>query len=263
MLQLFLERAESMGSDGGSLSGSISLLKQTSRLIAIFHDPRPISVPSGDRLAQLITIGEWFKDWEKTIMADISLSGKAKRAMLLSPETREDTESSIRGFVSFVEHRYGTCYNVCVSANTYIIYNTISICKFQCMRLCKYLIICNTISICMFQCLRLCKYLIICNTISICMFHCLRLCKYLIICNTISICKFQCLRLCKYLIICNTISICKFQCLRICKFLIICNTISICKFQCLRLCKYLIICNTISICISCQIHRCRRNEACY
>ena len=129
MLQLFFERAESMGSGGASLSGCIALLKQTSRLIAIFHDPRPISVPSDDRLAQLITIGGWFKDLETTIMAETSLSGKAKRAMLLSPETREDTESSILGCVSLVEHRY----------ETYIIYNTISICMFQCLRLCKYL----------------------------------------------------------------------------------------------------------------------------
>ena len=129
MLQLFFERAESMGSGGASLSGCIALLEQTSRLIAIFHDTRPISVPSDDRLAQLITIGRWFKDWETTTMAETSLSGKAKRAMLLSPETREDTESSILGFVSLVEHRYGT----------YIIYNTISICMCQCLRLCKYL----------------------------------------------------------------------------------------------------------------------------
>ena len=83
MLELFTERAESLGNDGTSLDGCISFLKQTSRIISIFQDRRPISVPSDDRLAQLMSISKWFKDWEINIMSNTSLSSKAKRSVLV------------------------------------------------------------------------------------------------------------------------------------------------------------------------------------
>ena len=106
MLQLFLERSESMGERGVSLRGCVDILKQTSRLIDILDDSRPINDPADERLEQLESVNRWFKRWEEEVMANTGLSTKEKRRRLLSAETREDLESSIIGFVTLVRNRY-------------------------------------------------------------------------------------------------------------------------------------------------------------
>ena len=106
MLQLFMERAESMGDRGASLCGCIALRQQTSQLISIFRDQRPITVTSDDRLGKLVAIARSFTGWQDSVMADTTIaSTKTKRSQLLSTETRDDTQSSIMGFVALVQHR--------------------------------------------------------------------------------------------------------------------------------------------------------------
>ena len=102
MLQLFLERKESLGDNGICC---IKLLKQTSILIQIFHDARTINQPGDRRLKQLRDIHKWFKRWEENVHAEPNLTNKDKNRRLMSAETREDTESSILGFVTLVKHR--------------------------------------------------------------------------------------------------------------------------------------------------------------
>ena len=69
---------ESLGLRGKELEGTIALLEQTSVLISIFADLRPIIGPDDERLATLQQISKWFADWEAQVVS-IHGSTKAQR----------------------------------------------------------------------------------------------------------------------------------------------------------------------------------------
>ena len=65
MLNLFIQYQQYLGENGSVLDGAIDLLKQTSKLIKIFRDMRPIKTLDDERLLELSNIGKWFNEWEK------------------------------------------------------------------------------------------------------------------------------------------------------------------------------------------------------
>lgn len=80
-----------LGEKGSILNGTIELLKQTSRLIDIFRDMRPITHIDDSRLRELQEISNWFDDW-KCKSAD-----KPKHCM--SYQCHEDIQSCTLGFI--------------------------------------------------------------------------------------------------------------------------------------------------------------------
>ena len=78
------------------LQSTIQLLQNTSPLIDIFRDHRPIIDTSDERLATLKKILDWFKNWEEEVNSDDSL--KQKDTFLISHQTRSDICSLIIGF---------------------------------------------------------------------------------------------------------------------------------------------------------------------
>ena len=78
------------------LQSTIQLLQNTSQLIDIFRDHRPIIDTSDERLATLKKILDWFKNWEEEVNSDDSL--KQKDTFLISHQTRSDICSLIIGF---------------------------------------------------------------------------------------------------------------------------------------------------------------------
>jgi hypothetical protein len=82
--------------DPSHLQSTIQLLQNTSQLIDIFRDHRPIIETSDDRLKTLQDIHNWFKNWEDEVKADDSL--KPKETFLISHQTRADICSLIIGF---------------------------------------------------------------------------------------------------------------------------------------------------------------------
>lgn len=63
---------KSLGGAGAEMTATNELLKNTSVLINIFRDKRPIVDSSDDRLKQNHDVLCYFINWEKQIMADQS-----------------------------------------------------------------------------------------------------------------------------------------------------------------------------------------------
>ena len=105
MLQLMLEYKESLGEHGSHLSGTIELLKQTSPLISIFRDNRPITRLDDVRLQSLLDILSWFQIWEDNVNKQDNISNSIKSKMLLTAECRADLCSCIVGFVAMCKKR--------------------------------------------------------------------------------------------------------------------------------------------------------------
>ena len=82
-----------------SVDALILLLEQTSQLVDVFNDPRPVYDMSDPRLDQLRSVAKWFGDWETEVMS-MHLSGKEKARALMSRETREDIQCCVHGFIS-------------------------------------------------------------------------------------------------------------------------------------------------------------------
>ena len=94
MLHLMKCYQKHLGVEGGiRCSGAIALLEQTSILISIFRDPRPINDICDKRLHQLKTAQQWFLNWEK----------ESDTKSLMSRETREDIQFLLIGFPVLVE----------------------------------------------------------------------------------------------------------------------------------------------------------------
>ncbi|XP_071111146.1 uncharacterized protein [Haliotis cracherodii] len=88
MLSLMRLYKQNLGHGSSVLEGAVDLLEQTSTLISIFHDRRPIRDLTDIRLHQLRTILQWFRKWEES----------ETRQHLMSWETREDVEFLLSGF---------------------------------------------------------------------------------------------------------------------------------------------------------------------
>lgn len=53
--------------DGTYLNSSIQLLKQTSKIIKVFRDQRPVISMSDPRLDILKSVFDWFQEWKQEI----------------------------------------------------------------------------------------------------------------------------------------------------------------------------------------------------
>ncbi|KAL3871859.1 hypothetical protein ACJMK2_039831 [Sinanodonta woodiana] len=97
MLNLMTQYQASLGQNGASPSGSIDMLKHTSKMIRNFHDQRPIFQANDMRLHEKIEILQRLKRWEETIaISDDTSTAKSKK--LLSRQCIEDLYACILGF---------------------------------------------------------------------------------------------------------------------------------------------------------------------
>lgn len=81
------------------LRGTIEFLQQTSVLVKIFRDGRPIKDYGDDRLQQNRDVLSWFKRWEHENKSNNEVTEKEKS--LLSFQCREDIVSLLVGFDEF------------------------------------------------------------------------------------------------------------------------------------------------------------------
>jgi len=98
MLHMLLEYQSTLGSKGAVLNGAIQLLKQTSKLIEIFRDRRPVRDIADDRLKTLQCVLSWFVEWQTAIVDRKELNKSEKSKMLMSGQCFEDLQSCIIGF---------------------------------------------------------------------------------------------------------------------------------------------------------------------
>jgi hypothetical protein len=83
---------------GAILNSAIKLLEQTSTLIDIFRDKRPITSMADARLSKLKQVGNFFKRWEEQVkIANISQAEKRNR--LPTSECLEDMQALVLGFL--------------------------------------------------------------------------------------------------------------------------------------------------------------------
>ena len=101
MLQLMLHFKNSLGLDGCKLDGCIELLRQTSTLIKIFRDNRPVTSTDDMRLANLSQVLQWFHTWEDEIMKAYG-TPKERNKHLMTEEARQDLDSCIVGLQQLV-----------------------------------------------------------------------------------------------------------------------------------------------------------------
>jgi hypothetical protein len=87
--------------DPERLSSSILLLEKTSQVASIFSDKnRPISTLTDDRLTVLKDVLGFFNSWESEISSSTTYTDNKN---LMTQQTRNDTNSSITGFVSICD----------------------------------------------------------------------------------------------------------------------------------------------------------------
>lgn len=98
MLNLFQIYQSALGGKGAVLNGVIQLLQNTSKMISIFRDIRPITNVDDDRLKQLQEVQSWFVEWKNGIKSS-SMSNKEKDSCLMSYQCLEDLSSCIMGFI--------------------------------------------------------------------------------------------------------------------------------------------------------------------
>lgn len=91
MLHLMKQYQNSIGEKGKILDGAIELLENTSKIVSIFRDMRPIIHLNDQRLNDLEEVSEWFLKWEVQ-------SGSDKK-QLMSQQCHEDIQSCIKGFL--------------------------------------------------------------------------------------------------------------------------------------------------------------------
>lgn len=103
MLHLMEIYQKTIGEKGADLNSSIELLKNTSVLVEIFRDKRPLKTYEDSRLMELRNVLLWFRNWEKSVI-NSNISNKEKS--LLSSQTREDIVSCIKGFDSMCFEKF-------------------------------------------------------------------------------------------------------------------------------------------------------------
>lgn len=104
MLNLMLNYQNSLSNENAlNLSGTVALLQQTSVLISVFRDSRPIHQPSDERLQKLKEVVNWFDSWEVSNMKSEKIRSKEKS--LISHQTRQDILSCIYGFLDYCSTR--------------------------------------------------------------------------------------------------------------------------------------------------------------
>lgn len=94
MLHLFLEYQSTLGKNGFILNGPIKLLQQTSKLVRIFRDRRPVMSLDDERLRDLQHVLAWFQEWREGIQKESS-----PNSCLMSYQCMDDIESCIIGFL--------------------------------------------------------------------------------------------------------------------------------------------------------------------
>jgi hypothetical protein len=125
MLNLMINYQKSL-MNGKHLDGSIELLKQTSKMVAIYNDNRPICDINDERLVKLADCKKWFADWTKHTCTNVSHSRSVGR-MLISRETQEDVQYCITGFASICRLRLESGHSVLPSRiNSDIVENVFS-----------------------------------------------------------------------------------------------------------------------------------------
>lgn len=72
------------------------LLKQTSILVAISNDLRPLKGPDDTRLAQLSDVLQWFEQWEKNL----------NKKTIMSYQTMEDIKSMLAGLIHLTDNHF-------------------------------------------------------------------------------------------------------------------------------------------------------------
>ena len=95
MLGLLHEYKCQVIKDCDYLKGLIELLQQTSKVISIFYDHRPIKTANDERLKDLMEFYKFLKAWE---------TNATDNSQLMSQECRKDWTSTVLGFCSFVEN---------------------------------------------------------------------------------------------------------------------------------------------------------------
>lgn len=104
MLNL-MEAYRSSLKNGTQLNKSIELLQNTSVLIKIFRDHRPILNASDERLENLQSVLHWFQSWEDNIMQNIDIDKKIKSSCLMTSECRQDIKFLLVSFMKVCEKR--------------------------------------------------------------------------------------------------------------------------------------------------------------
>jgi hypothetical protein len=82
------------------LTSTIEVLENTAILVEIFHDTRPITRLSDQRLKKLRDVLLYFTTWEDEINQNNAYNAPKN---LMTSETRDDLHSSIQGFLSLCE----------------------------------------------------------------------------------------------------------------------------------------------------------------
>lgn len=124
MLHLMKQYKNSLGEKGQVLNGAIELLENTSPIVSIFRDMRPICDQNDNRLQDLKVVADWFSNWEAYAMCD----KKQKTKHLMSQQCHEDIQSCIRGFLLL-------CDGVSKSSTSFCFYYT-RLDKLRCHRKC-------------------------------------------------------------------------------------------------------------------------------
>jgi hypothetical protein len=82
-------------SSSDHLDGCIAFLQQTSKLVRVFRDMRPVIEMNDDRLKLLEETLCWFTEWEKSVYCGQRGQTSAHmNKMLMSRETRDDLKST-------------------------------------------------------------------------------------------------------------------------------------------------------------------------
>ena len=105
MLHLMEEYQKSMSNGTEELGGTIDFIKNTSILMNVFSDSRPITTITDAKLDELSAVHTWFKTWE-TSVTDSLFSKLEITNKLLTRECREDISSLIQGFHEICKKRF-------------------------------------------------------------------------------------------------------------------------------------------------------------
>lgn len=98
MLNLMCSYKSSLGAKGQELQGAITLLENTSKLVSVFRDRRPINTQEDTRLSTIREVQKWFFNWTQSIQAEKDTSKGEKMKALMSRECQEDIQSCLLGF---------------------------------------------------------------------------------------------------------------------------------------------------------------------
>lgn len=100
MLNLMTAYRANLGLKGKELDGAVDLLRNTSKMISIFRDRRPIHMIEDIRLETIREVQKWFQNWTKGI--NENTKGFDKGKSLMSRECQEDIQSCLLGFEKLV-----------------------------------------------------------------------------------------------------------------------------------------------------------------